>query len=633
MRIVLLFLVGVLGCMAGFSQKKILILGSSTSTCFFGPSSLENCYVTRLQRHFEASGIPVIIDNRAEAGDNVYQAMPLNSTPPPGRQSPRPFKNITEGLQGNPDVVLVNFPSNGYDVFSVEEVLVCLRTIKQAANAAGKPCYITTSQPRNDPESFRTAETRSKMAQIKNSVLGEFGEYAINFWDEIVDPADNTIKPQYNADGTHLNDAGHFVLFTRVRDKNILTAAPPVSTPGGGLTYRYYEGYWDALPDFNQLSPVKTGSSGNLDLSVRNRNDYFGMVWEGTITIPVSGYYTFELNSDDGSRFYLNSGYNPGATPLLNNDGLHGDQVAVTAGVYLNAGNYPCAAAFFEAYGNEAMRLIWSGPGISRQPVPNSAFGGTAQPVAGGLNYRYYEGDWNSLPNFNALSPVKSGRTGSIDLSPRNREDYFGMVWEGNLTIPVSGQYYFELESDDGSQFFFNSNYNPFGGAAINNDGLHGNAPAAGAGFYVNAGTYPVAASYFEKWGDQSMRLYWTGPGIPRQLVPSSAFGLPAGTAVNSQQVATTPASREPLLMAYPNPFADRILVDFELENTSRSGLVEIYDNIGQLVKRQSINTLRQGRNSLEISMKEISIRPQSIYLVTIKIPGAETKRFRVMSR
>jgi hypothetical protein len=115
--------------------------------------------------------------------------------------------------------------------------------------------------------------------------------------------------------------------------------------------------------------------------------------------------------------------------------------------------------------------------------------------------------------------------------------------------------------------------------------------------------------------------------------VPASAFSLPAGTAVNNQQVATAPAMKELLSLAYPNPFSERLFLDFELENASRSGLVEIYDNIGQLVKRQSVSTFRQGRNSLEISMKEIRLRPHSVYLVTIKIPGAETKRFRVMSR
>lgn len=621
-----------------FAQKKILILGSSTSTCFFGPSSLENCYVTRLQRHFEAGGTAVQIDNRAVAGDNVYQGMPLGYQPPAGRQSPRPYNNITEGLQGNPDVVLVNFPSNGYDVFSVDEVLFCLRTIRNTALAAGKPCYITTSQPRNDPESFRTPETRAKMLQIKNSVLGEFGEFAINFWDEIVDD-NNFIKPQYNADGTHLNDAGHAVLFTRVRDRNILNSVPPAI--GNGLNYRYYEGYWNSLPDFNSISPVKTGTSGNFDLAVRNRNDYFGMVWEGSIRIPVSGYYTFDLSSDDGSKFYFNSGYSSSATPLLNNDGLHGDDAVASTTIYINAGSYPCAASYFEAYGGETMRLYWTGPGIPKQQVPNSAFGGAPQP-AQGLVYRYFEGDWDHLPDFNSIAPVKSSATAAIDLSPRNRDDYFGFVWEGNLTVPASGNYTFEVESDDGSKFWFNGNYNAYANPTVNNDGLHGDAPAAQSTIYINAGTYPIAAAYFEKWGGEAMRVYWSGPGVPRQLIspgsltrtnatgPVAAFAQSeAGAGVSGPR----PGLPVPPLVLYPNPVTEKINVSFTSKTNTSQGSIQLYNLDGRLIKSLKAGKIFKGQNNVNVRLDDLRLQPGAAYLIRLNIPGEPSQTARLLKK
>lgn len=636
MKVVKFLLILICICSAAQAQKKILVLGSSTSTCFFGPSTLDNCYLTMLQKHFESAGTPIVFDNRAVAGDNCYQGMPLNYTPPPGRSTPRPFNNITEGLQGNPDIVLVNFPSNGYDVFSVDEVMYCLRTIRQTANNAGKPCYITTSQPRNDPESFRTAETRMKMGQIKDRVLGEFGNFAINFWDEIVDPADNTIKPQYNADGTHLNDAGHRVLFSRVRDRNILGSNTQPPATGNGLNYRYYEGNWNSLPDFNSITPVKTGTSANLDLSVRNRNDNFGMVWQGSIQIPVSGNYIFELSSDDGSRFYLNSGYNPYTTPLLNNDGLHGDQDFVSASVYLNAGTYPIAASFFEAYGNESFKLLWSGPGISRQEVPNSAFGAAPQ-TGSGLNYRYYEGDWNSLPDFNALSPVKSGQTGSIDLGPRNRNDYFAFLWEGFLSIPSSGNYTFELESDDGSQFFFNSTYHYGATPTVNNDGLHGVNPAAAASLYINAGTYPVAAGFFEKWGDETMRLYWSGPGIERQLIPASAFSRTASSVTSTLpglvnlKSATDMEAGVPLV--YPNPFRDKVKLDINVLEDSRDARFEIYDRFGRLVQKQSLDRLKKGRAVIDIPVPGLPPNTGGVYVLKLIIGNLPVKTFKLFQQ
>ena len=236
------------------AQKKLLILGSSTPACYGLPA--DSCYVGRLQRYYQQKGTPVIIDNRAVSGDNCYQGMPTNYTPPADRNGPRSYNNITDGLQGNPDVVLVNYPSNGYDIYSIAEIMYCLRTIKQTANNAGKPCYISTSQPRTDPASYRTPEVRQKMEQIKQSILNEFGQYAINFWDGIANPADNSILDAYNSgDNTHLNSAGHNILFNRVVEKNIFSFQQPA------LSYRYYEGNWNSLPDFGSLTPVKTGSA------------------------------------------------------------------------------------------------------------------------------------------------------------------------------------------------------------------------------------------------------------------------------------------------------------------------------------------------------------------------------------
>lgn len=69
-----------------------------------------------------------------------------------------------------------------------------------------------------------------------------------------------------------------------------------------GLKYRCYEGTWGTLPDFSNRHPVKTGVATGFDLGVRTRNESVGLVFDGFITVPRDGYYTFYLTSDDGSR-------------------------------------------------------------------------------------------------------------------------------------------------------------------------------------------------------------------------------------------------------------------------------------------------------------------------------------------
>ncbi|MFA5803171.1 MAG: family 20 glycosylhydrolase [Melioribacteraceae bacterium] len=137
-----------------------------------------------------------------------------------------------------------------------------------------------------------------------------------------------------------------------------------------------------------------------------------------------------------------------------------------------------------------------------------------------GINYKYYEGDWTSVPNFETLIPTKSGKLYHISLSDiKPREDQFGVELDGLIKIVKAGEYTFYLSSDDGSKFYFN-NYE-----LINNDGLHGTKDVS-AKINLTAGKYPFKILYFEKGGDQSLKLEFESAGISRRLVPASLFYL-----------------------------------------------------------------------------------------------------------
>jgi large repetitive protein len=144
-----------------------------------------------------------------------------------------------------------------------------------------------------------------------------------------------------------------------------------------GVCYKVFAGDWDDLPDFNTMVPVKEGMSPNIDLSVRpaGLDDRFGFLWEGHATRTLgSSTHQFQICSDDGSRLYWNSYYNPQSNGTINNDGLHGDQCAQSGNISLSSNTpYPFALAFFEKTGGEAMRLNWRTSG-SFAAIPNAAF-------------------------------------------------------------------------------------------------------------------------------------------------------------------------------------------------------------------------------------------------------------------
>jgi len=128
------------------------------------------------------------------------------------------------------------------------------------------------------------------------------------------------------------------------------------------LTYSYYEGKWDNLPDFAQLKPLATGRAAGFDLSVARRPEDFALRFEGYLHIDRAGDYQFHLTSDDGSKLFLDDKL------AVVNDGLHAPTTA-SAPVTLTKGAHKLTAGVFNASAGVELRIEIEGPGLSRQDV------------------------------------------------------------------------------------------------------------------------------------------------------------------------------------------------------------------------------------------------------------------------
>ncbi len=132
-----------------------------------------------------------------------------------------------------------------------------------------------------------------------------------------------------------------------------------------------------------------------------------------------------------------------------------------------------------------------------------------------GLDYYYYSGTWNQLPNFTALTPADSGVVSNLDISGRLANDNFGFVFSGFLYLSQAGVYTFYTSSDDGSKLFIN------GVEVVNNDGLHGNTERSGT-ISLASGIHEVEVQFFEKGGGEVLTWKYEGPGLTKQAIPSS---------------------------------------------------------------------------------------------------------------
>jgi len=293
---------------------------------------------------------------------------------------------------------------------------------------------------------------------------------------------------------------------------------PPTPTPGdesNGLAYKYYEGSWDKLPDFSKLNVVKEGTVSNFNLSSRNRNDKFGFRFDGYIEITKAGEYTFYTTSDDGSKLFING------KQIVDNNGLHASQER-SGKITLSAGYHKIKVKYFEKSGQETLAVKYAGPGISKQSIPNGKLfvqNPSEEPPTSsgepGLAYKYYEGSWSNLPDFSKMNPIKTGKVSTLSLSPRNRNDNFAFVFEGNIQIDTEDTYTFYLSSDDGSKLFINNSL------IVNNDGLHASREKQGQ-VYLKKGLHPIKVTFFERMGSEILILKYSSDKISKRNLPES---------------------------------------------------------------------------------------------------------------
>jgi hexosaminidase len=133
-----------------------------------------------------------------------------------------------------------------------------------------------------------------------------------------------------------------------------------------GLNYKYYEGKWNIIPDFNALKLSGGGTIGKLALSeMKTPEEYFSAVIDGFILIDKPGDYIFYLSSDDGSKLLIDK------SMLIDNDGLHSTKEK-RGKISLTAGRHSIQIQFLQGSGGKDLKVEYEGPSLVRQPVSAS---------------------------------------------------------------------------------------------------------------------------------------------------------------------------------------------------------------------------------------------------------------------
>jgi len=151
-------------------------------------------------------------------------------------------------------------------------------------------------------------------------------------------------------------------------------AAKPELKPG--LLGEYWD-MGDAVEDFPNIPADKKPTIKLIDKQLNFEStseelgnsklaDHFFARWTGVLRVPKDGKYKFYLESDDGSRLFIDN------KQIIDNNGLHAMEEK-DGEAELKAGDHPIKIELFENEGETGIKLSWEGAGAAKEIVPATA--------------------------------------------------------------------------------------------------------------------------------------------------------------------------------------------------------------------------------------------------------------------
>jgi len=129
-----------------------------------------------------------------------------------------------------------------------------------------------------------------------------------------------------------------------------------------GLAYSLVDGDLTSARDVERRIPALGGVTDSLDLQQFKRSSRYGISFAGFLNVPADGYYTFAVESDDGSVLQIDD------EVVVDNDGNHAGRI-VTGHIPLRHGLHRFKLGYFQAEGGATLRVAWAASAGDLQPL------------------------------------------------------------------------------------------------------------------------------------------------------------------------------------------------------------------------------------------------------------------------
>ncbi len=233
------------------------------------------------------------------------------------------------------------------------------------------PNYAEFPNHANDPRGQMQAVRIGDFMGIRTALTSADAGEPFRIYDVVNDPKQAVnvapCRPDLQQRMKYLGIAAHRRAFPgRPYDNALMPAVTPAAVKPG-LQWKSFEGYWPWLPEFRELSPVSSGETADISPTLRSRETDFGLSFVGYISVPTSGAYILQLNSNSTTSLWLHD------RQVIEND-FNFIASRSSEQVHLSAGLHPIRLYYRHQGGTALLELKYSGPGIPMQKVPATAF-------------------------------------------------------------------------------------------------------------------------------------------------------------------------------------------------------------------------------------------------------------------
>ena len=165
---------------------------------------------------------------------------------------------------------------------------------------------------------------------------------------------------------------------------------------------------------------------------------------------------------------------------------------------------------------------------VAEKPMADNSAPAAAPGYIAGLEYRYYEGAWEVMPDAIVTVPFKTGTTAKFDLSAADRKVGYAFDFRGCIRIDREGEYAFYTTSDAGSRLKI------AGRTVVDNDcsnirfGFPSPHEAKGL-MKLKKGLHPIhLVFYTDRFTPEPfLRVEYEGPDVARREVPAEVLYQP----------------------------------------------------------------------------------------------------------